>query len=69
MYPKFANFSSRSGTARNIAIKVELMDGQEHALPLVFGKAYCPNMSDHAYSHVCYHNRLAAFTLFRNFSF
>ena len=36
MYPKSLNFTNRQGSARNIAVKVQLMEGEEeqHAMPV-----------------------------------
>ena len=36
VYPKTLNFANRQGSARNIAVKIQFMDGEEeqHALPV-----------------------------------
>ena len=36
VYPRYLNFANRQGSARNIAVKVQFMDGEEehHALPV-----------------------------------
>ena len=36
VYPKALNFTNRQGSARNIAVKVQLMEGEEeqHAMPV-----------------------------------
>ena len=36
IYPKSLNFTNRQGSARNIAVKVQFMNGEEeqHALPV-----------------------------------
>lgn len=57
--PKDLNFSNRTGSARNIAVKIQLMSGetQEHALPNIFGKSSCPEFTTEAYTAVTYHNK------------
>jgi hypothetical protein len=47
------------GSARNIAVKVQLMCGEEetHALPAIFGKSSCPEYTTEAYTTVSYHNK------------
>lgn len=42
--PKELNFSARAGSARNIAVKIQLMDGelQNNALNTIFAKSCCP---------------------------
>ncbi|XP_063219662.1 dedicator of cytokinesis protein 7 [Bacillus rossius redtenbacheri] len=59
IYPKELNFSSRAGSARNIAVKVQLMCGEDEtsALPVIFGKSSCPEFTTEAYTTVSYHNR------------
>uniref|UniRef100_A0A914X6L0 Dedicator of cytokinesis protein 7 n=1 Tax=Plectus sambesii TaxID=2011161 RepID=A0A914X6L0_9BILA len=61
VYPKMVNFSNRPGTARNIALRVQLLDGKERPLPAIFGKSYCPNFSTAAYTAVSYHNKCPQF--------
>nr|CAD7401942.1 unnamed protein product [Timema cristinae] len=58
VYPKELNFGSRAGSARNIAVKVQLMCGEEDcdALPVIFGKSSCPEFTTEAYTTVSYHN-------------
>ena len=38
VYPKYLNFANRQGSARNIAVKVQFMCGEEeaHALPVSY---------------------------------
>lgn len=57
--PKELNFSNRTGSARNIAVRIQLMCGetQESALPYIFGKSSCPEFTSEAYSVVTYHNK------------
>nr|CAD7428672.1 unnamed protein product [Timema monikensis] len=52
VYPKELNFGSRAGSARNIAVKVQLMCGEEDcdALPVIFGKSSCPEFTTEAYT-------------------
>ncbi|KAJ9574920.1 hypothetical protein L9F63_007939, partial [Diploptera punctata] len=59
VYPKEVNFASRAGSARNIAVKVQLMCGEEEtqALPAIFGKSSCPDYATEAYTTVSYHNK------------
>uniref|UniRef100_A0A0N5ALW0 Dedicator of cytokinesis protein 6 n=1 Tax=Syphacia muris TaxID=451379 RepID=A0A0N5ALW0_9BILA len=61
VYPRFVNFSNRSGTARNICVRVELMDGQERPLHLVFGKSSCPDIGSYANTSISYHNKSPSF--------
>uniref|UniRef100_A0A1B6EVF4 Dedicator of cytokinesis protein 7 n=1 Tax=Cuerna arida TaxID=1464854 RepID=A0A1B6EVF4_9HEMI len=63
VYPKELNFTGRTGSARNIAVKVQLMCGEEdhHALPIIFGKSSCPEYCSEAYSTVSYHNKCPNF--------
>ncbi|XP_046985251.1 dedicator of cytokinesis protein 7 [Schistocerca americana] len=63
VYPKDLNFASRAGSARNIAVKVQLMCGEEerHALPVIFGKSSCPEFMSAAYTVVSYHNKCPDF--------
>lgn len=35
VYPKFVNFSGRPGSARNISVKIQLMQGQECAVQVL----------------------------------
>ncbi|CAJ0607791.1 unnamed protein product [Cylicocyclus nassatus] len=57
IYPKSANLSNRPGTARNISIKVELMNSQEHALPLMFSRGPGCEMVSQIRTSVVYHNK------------
>ena len=63
--PKELNFSNRSGgdRARNIAVKVQLMagEGEEAALPVIFGKSNCPELSREAFTAVAHHNKCPDF--------
>ncbi|XP_066997234.1 dedicator of cytokinesis protein 7 [Anabrus simplex] len=63
IYPKELNFASRPGSARNIAVKVQLMNGEDerHALPVIFGKSSCPEFTTEAYTTVNYHNKCPDF--------
>ncbi|CAG9858416.1 unnamed protein product [Phyllotreta striolata] len=55
--PKDLNFSNRTGSARNLAVRIQLMAGEEekNALHNIFGKSSCPEMLSEAYSSVTYH--------------
>ena len=63
--PKELNFSNRSGgdRARNIAVKIQLMGGEEEnaALPAIFGKSNCPELSREAFTAVAHHNKCPDF--------
>ncbi|KAG4065416.1 hypothetical protein HA402_002814 [Bradysia odoriphaga] len=61
--PKELNFSSRAGSARNIAVRIQLMGGerQSDALNAIFAKSSCPEFSTEAYTAVNYHNKCPAF--------
>lgn len=45
--PKELNFSARAGSARNIAVQVQLMSGENanDALQLIFAKSSCPEFA------------------------
>lgn len=47
------------GSARNIAVKIQFMAGEEEhaALPVIFGKSSCPEFTSEAYTAVTYHNK------------
>lgn len=47
------------GSARNIAVKIQFMAGEEEhaALPVIFGKSSCPEFTTEAYTAVTYHNK------------
>ncbi|XP_063863721.1 dedicator of cytokinesis protein 7-like isoform X4 [Scylla paramamosain] len=57
--PKDLNFNNRPGSARNIAVKIQFMAGEEEhaALPVIFGKSSCPEFTSEAYTAVTYHNK------------
>ncbi|XP_044752960.1 dedicator of cytokinesis protein 7 [Coccinella septempunctata] len=61
--PKELNFSNRAGSARNIAIKIQLMSGESehHALYNIYGKSSCPEMTNEAYTAVTYHSKTPVF--------
>lgn len=52
-------YTSRSGSARNITVRVQLMSGEneESALPAIFGRSSCPEFTSEAYTTVLYHNK------------
>ncbi|XP_060723566.1 dedicator of cytokinesis protein 7 isoform X10 [Tachysurus vachellii] len=57
--PQSLNFANRQGSARNITVKVQFMNGedQSNAMPVIFGKSSCGEFSKEAYTAVVYHNR------------
>ncbi|XP_056642383.1 dedicator of cytokinesis protein 7 [Diorhabda sublineata] len=61
--PKELNFSNRTGSSRNLAVRVQLMAGEEekNALYNIFGKSSCPEMLNEAYCAVTYHNKNPSF--------
>lgn len=61
--PKELNFSNRQGSARNLAVKVQLMggEGDQYSLPNIFGKSSCPEFTNEAYIGVTYHNKTPIF--------
>ncbi|XP_068613178.1 dedicator of cytokinesis protein 7-like [Brachionichthys hirsutus] len=63
VYPQSLNFSSRQGSVRNIAVKVQFMAGEDasQALPVIFGKSSCAEFVNEAYSPVIYHNKSPEF--------
>ncbi|OQR75674.1 dedicator of cytokinesis protein 7-like [Tropilaelaps mercedesae] len=65
VYPRSVNFTNRLGvSARNIACRVQMMCGEDeicNALPLIFGKSSCPQMSTEALTCVTYHNKVPDF--------
>ncbi|XP_063839037.1 dedicator of cytokinesis protein 7 [Ostrinia nubilalis] len=54
-----AAYTSRTGSARNITVRVQLMAGEQQsaALPAIFGRSSCPEFSTEAYTTVLYHNK------------
>lgn len=61
--PKELNFSARAGSARNIAVRIQLMAGerQTDALNAIFAKSSCPEYAAEAFTAVNYHNKCPAF--------
>lgn len=61
--PKELNFATRQGSARNIAIKVQVMAGEKpsDALNVIYGKSSCPQFQNEIFSLVNYHNKVPAF--------
>uniref|UniRef100_A0A7N8WXE6 Dedicator of cytokinesis 7 n=1 Tax=Mastacembelus armatus TaxID=205130 RepID=A0A7N8WXE6_9TELE len=57
--PQSLNFANRQGSARNITVKVQFMNGEDpnNAMPVIFGKSSCADFSREAYTAVVYHNR------------
>lgn len=58
--PKELNFSTRAGSARNIAIRIQLMASEKptDALPVIFAKSSCPEFCSEMYTSVFYHNKV-----------
>ncbi|XP_046488292.1 dedicator of cytokinesis protein 7 isoform X2 [Neodiprion pinetum] len=63
IYPKEANFSARAVSARNIAVRIQLMGGEHEAdaLTAIFGRSSCPEMTHEAFTSVSYHNKNPSF--------
>ncbi|XP_077992756.1 dedicator of cytokinesis protein 7-like isoform X2 [Glandiceps talaboti] len=63
VYPQALNFSNRTGSARNIAVKVQFMSGDDpkDALPVIFGKSNCAPFATEAYTSVTYHSKCPDF--------
>ncbi|XP_061094663.1 dedicator of cytokinesis protein 7 isoform X12 [Conger conger] len=57
--PQSLNFANRQGSARNITVKVQFMNGEDpsSAMPVIFGKSSCAEYAKEAYTAVVYHNR------------
>uniref|UniRef100_A0A8C7F1M0 Dedicator of cytokinesis 7 n=1 Tax=Oncorhynchus kisutch TaxID=8019 RepID=A0A8C7F1M0_ONCKI len=57
--PHSLNFANRQGSARNITVKVQFMNGEDpnNAMPVIFGKSSCADYAKEAYTAVVYHNR------------
>ncbi|KAI2666060.1 Dedicator of cytokinesis protein 7 [Labeo rohita] len=54
IYPQSLNFSSRQGSVRNIAVKVQFMAGEDpsQAMPVIFGKSSCSEFYKEAYTPI-----------------
>ncbi|KAH0628616.1 hypothetical protein JD844_009975 [Phrynosoma platyrhinos] len=63
VYPQSLNFSSRQGSVRNIAVKLQFMAGEDpsQAMPVIFGKSSCSEFAKEAYTAVVYHNKSPEF--------
>ncbi|XP_036409300.1 dedicator of cytokinesis protein 7-like [Megalops cyprinoides] len=63
VYPQSVNFSSRQGSVRNIAVKLQFMAGEDpsQALPVIFGKSSCAEFQKEAYTPVIYHDKSPEF--------
>uniref|UniRef100_A0A670KKY9 Dedicator of cytokinesis 6 n=1 Tax=Podarcis muralis TaxID=64176 RepID=A0A670KKY9_PODMU len=63
VYPQSLNFSSRQGSVRNIAVKLQFMAGEDpgQAMPVIFGKSSCSDFAKEAYTAVVYHNKSPEF--------
>ncbi|XP_065206218.1 dedicator of cytokinesis protein 7 [Planococcus citri] len=63
VYPKELNFTGRAGSARNIAVKMEVLFGEDRQriLDVIYGKSSCPQFTSEVYAAVNYHNRCPCF--------
>ncbi|XP_065674534.1 dedicator of cytokinesis protein 7 isoform X2 [Hydra vulgaris] len=63
VYPTSLNFTNRSGSARNIAIKIQLMAGEDssHALLNIYGKSCGKEFVSECYTPIVYHNKYPFF--------
>ncbi|RUS71322.1 hypothetical protein EGW08_020919, partial [Elysia chlorotica] len=59
VYPRSLNFANRQGSARNLAVKVQFLGGEDenHAPVVIFGKSSCPEFSSDTMAAVTYHNK------------
>ncbi|KAJ4920211.1 hypothetical protein JOQ06_014285 [Pogonophryne albipinna] len=63
VYPQSLNFSSRQGSVRNIAVKVQFMAAEDpsQALQVIFGKSSSSEFMQDAYTPIIYHNKSPEF--------
>lgn len=63
VHPHSLNFSSRQGSVRNLAVRLQYMagEGPSQALPVIFGKSSCSEFTREAYTAVVYHNKSPEF--------
>ncbi|KAM4888495.1 dedicator of cytokinesis protein 6 [Thomomys bottae] len=63
VYPHCLNFSSRQGSVRNLAVRIQYMTGEDpsQALPVIFGKSSCSEFTREAFTPVVYHNKSPEF--------
>ncbi|XP_040842271.1 dedicator of cytokinesis protein 6 isoform X2 [Ochotona curzoniae] len=63
VYPHSLNFSSRQGSVRNLAVRLQYMAGEDpsQALPVIFGKSSCSEFTREAFTAVVYHNKSPEF--------
>ncbi|XP_068675223.1 dedicator of cytokinesis protein 7-like [Montipora foliosa] len=62
VYPLSVNYTSRSASARNIAVKVEFLVGEELApLECLFGKSSTSALQSESWTAVTYHNKAPDF--------
>ncbi|XP_036315600.1 dedicator of cytokinesis protein 6 isoform X4 [Pipistrellus kuhlii] len=63
VYPHSLNFSSRQGSVRNLAVRVQYMAGEDpsQALPVIFGKSSCSEFTREAFTPVVYHSKSPEF--------
>ncbi|XP_062509807.1 dedicator of cytokinesis protein 7-like isoform X2 [Corticium candelabrum] len=63
VYPQSVNFSSRGGSARNIAIKIQIMEkeSEQDAMKIIYGKSSSAKFHKEAWTAVTYHNKAPDF--------
>ncbi|XP_063084731.1 dedicator of cytokinesis protein 6 isoform X2 [Cavia porcellus] len=63
VYPLSLNLSSRQGSVRNLAVRLQYMAGEDpgQALPVIFGKSSCSEFTREAFTPVVYHNKSPEF--------
>ncbi|XP_058146190.1 LOW QUALITY PROTEIN: dedicator of cytokinesis protein 6 [Dasypus novemcinctus] len=63
VYPHSLNFSSRQGSVRNLAVRLQYMAGEDpsQALPVIFGKSSCSEFTREAFTPVVYHSKSPEF--------
>uniref|UniRef100_A0AC35U1K6 C2 DOCK-type domain-containing protein n=1 Tax=Rhabditophanes sp. KR3021 TaxID=114890 RepID=A0AC35U1K6_9BILA len=61
IYPKMANFSNKSGNARNISIRIELMDSHEKPCKALYSRN-SNQLVDKIYTSVSYHTKYPQFS-------
>jgi len=63
VYPTHLNFSNRGGSAKNIAVKVQFMAGEDpdQALTCIYGKSSGPELVKEVWTSITYHNKTPDF--------
>ncbi|XP_078280237.1 dedicator of cytokinesis protein 7-like [Rhinoraja longicauda] len=59
IYPQSLNFSNRQGSVRNIAVKIQFLDGEKpgSVLPVIYGKSGYAEYVNECYTPVAYHSK------------